>query len=78
MSRMPKVLEIIGYGVVERCVYSSVTCYEVRVASIALESFVCNILTRNPDRETRNTSISRCRLLLPRHFGNSALQLSSA
>jgi hypothetical protein len=35
-------------------VRSFVACYELRVAGHAQQSLVCNILTRNAERETRN------------------------
>jgi len=42
----------------EYWVRSFVACYGLRVAGHAQQSLVCNILTRNPERETRNASIS--------------------
>jgi hypothetical protein len=42
----------------EGWIRSFVTSYGLRVASYAPQRLVCNILTRNPERETRNASIS--------------------
>jgi hypothetical protein len=39
-------------------VRSFVACYGLRVAGHAQQSLVCNISTRNLERETRNASIS--------------------
>jgi hypothetical protein len=45
-------------GVVELWICFFVACYGLRVASYPTQKLVCNILTRNPERETRNASIS--------------------
>jgi hypothetical protein len=52
-------------------VRSFVACYGLRVASHALQRLVCNILTRYPQRKTRNTSISTLWVML-RQFSNLA------
>jgi len=57
----------INIGALESWVRSFVARCGIRVASHALPSLVCNILTRNPERETRN--ILHHRLFIPLRFG---------
>jgi len=47
---MPKVFESLGLGAIQVLDFKT-------VAGHALRSLVCNILTRNPERETRTASI---------------------
>ena len=51
---MLKLLKGLVFGVLEIWVRSFVACYGLRVAGYILQSLDCNILTRNPERETRN------------------------